>query len=66
MAGADNADANSTVVTLSAKDNKKLSKVLSKGFEKSVYLNESKIKSEIKDTANEYRYFLELNFAGIN
>ena len=66
MAGADNDDANSTVVTLSAKDNKKLSKVLSKGFEKSVYLNESKIKSEIKDTANEYRYFLELNFAGIN
>ena len=32
------------VVTLSAKDNQKLSKLLSKGFERSVYWNEYKIK----------------------
>ena len=36
------------VVTLSARDNKKLSKRLSKSFERSVYLNEQKIKSENK------------------
>ena len=33
------------VVTLSAKDNQKLSKLLSKGFERSMYWNEYKIKS---------------------
>ena len=47
-------------VTLSAKDNQKLSKLLSKGFERSSYWNEYKTKSENKNTANEYRYFLEL------
>ena len=36
------------VVILSAKDNQKLSKLLSKGFERSVYLNEHKMKSETK------------------
>ena len=55
--GVDNANANSNniiftikdrklydpVITLLAKDNEKLSKVLSKGFEKSVYWNEDKI-----------------------
>ena len=43
------------VVTLSAKDNKKLSKFLSKVFEKSVYRNEYKTKSENINTASEYR-----------
>ena len=38
------------VVTLSAKDNKRLSKLFSKGFERSVYLNEYKTKSENKNT----------------
>ena len=37
-------------VSLSAKDNQKLSKLLSKGFERSVYLNEYKTKSENKKT----------------
>ena len=38
------------VVTLSARDNQKLSKILSKRFEKSVYWNEDKTKSENKNT----------------
>ena len=46
------------VVTLSAKNNQKLSKRLSKGFERSLYWNEYKIKSENKKTTNDYRYFL--------
>ena len=54
------------VVTLSAKDNQKLSKRISKGFEKSLYWNEYKTKSENKNTVNEYRYFLESNFVGVN
>ena len=36
------------VVTLSARDNKKLSKLLSKGFERSVYWNEYKTKVRLK------------------
>ena len=47
------------VVTLSAKDNQKLSKRLSKRSERSVYWNEYKTKGENKNTTNEYRYFLE-------
>ena len=43
------------VVTLSAKDNKKLPKFLSKVFEKSVYRNEYKTKSENINTTSEYR-----------
>ena len=43
------------VVTLSARGNQKLSKFLSKEFERSVYWNEYKTKSEKKNTANEYR-----------
>ena len=35
-----------SVVTLSARDNQKASKLLSKGFERSVYWNEYKIKSD--------------------
>ena len=61
-AGADNVDANSDniiftikdtkwyfpVVTLSAKENQKLSKLLRKGFERSVYWNEYERKTENK------------------
>ena len=36
------------IVTSSGKDNQKLSKCLSKGFERSAYWNECKIKSEKK------------------
>ena len=43
------------VVILSARGNQKLSKFLSKEFERSVYWNEYKTKSEKKNTANEYR-----------
>ena len=42
-------------VTLSAKNTQKLSKLLSKGFGRSVYWNEYKTKSENKNTTNEYR-----------
>ena len=76
----DNADANSDniiftikdtkscvpVVTLTSKDNQKLSKFLSKGFQRTVYWNEYKTKSENKNTANEYIYFLKSNFVGVN
>ena len=54
------------VVTLSARDNQKLSKLLSKGFERSAYWNEYKTKSETKTAANEFRYFLISNFVGVN
>ena len=50
------------VVTSSAKDNQQLSKLLSKGFERSVYWNEYKTKSENKDKTNGYKHFLESNF----
>ena len=53
------------VVTLLARDNQKLSN-LSKGFERSVYWNKYKTKSENKATANEYRYVLESNFLEVN
>ena len=55
-----------TVVTLSARDNQKLSKFLSKGFERLVCWNEYKTKSENKNTRNEFRYFLGSNFVGVN
>ena len=54
------------VVTLSARDNQKLLKFLSKGFERSVYWNKYKTKGENKNAKNEFRYFLELNFVGVN
>ena len=41
-------------------------KLLSKGFERSVYWNEYKTKTENKNMTNEYRYFLETNFVGVN
>ena len=43
----------------------KLSKILSKGSERSVYWNEYKTKSENKNTTNECRYFLESNFSNL-
>ena len=52
------------VVTLSTKDNQKLSKPLSKVFERSVYCSEYKTKTENKGTINEYKYFLESNTVG--
>ena len=55
-------------VTLSVKDNRKLSKFsknLSKGLETSEW-NEYKTKSESKNAINEYRYFIESNFVGVN
>ena len=45
------------VLTLSARNNQKLSQLLSKAFERSVYWNEYKTKSENKNITNEYRYF---------
>ena len=54
------------VVTLSAKDNQKLSKRFSKVFERSIYWTEYKTKSGNKNTTNEYRYFLESNFVGVD
>ena len=53
------------VVTLLAKDNQKLSKLLSKRFGGSVYWNERK-KSEKKNAANGYWYVLKSNFVGVN
>ena len=78
VAGADNTDVNLNniiftvtklyvpVVTSSTKDNQKLSKLLSKGFERSAYWTKYKTKSENKNTINEYRYFCESNFVGVN
>ena len=65
-AGADNTKANPNniiftikktklyvpVATLSATEYQKLSKLLSKGFERSVYWNEYKTESEDKNTTN--------------
>ena len=54
------------IATLSARDNQKLSKLLSNEVERSIYWSEYKTKSEIKNAANEYWYFLESNFVGVN
>ena len=54
------------VVNLSARDNQKLSKILSKGFERSVYQNEYKTKSDDKNKTKEFIYFLESNFVRVN
>ena len=51
----------SPVVTLSSRDIRKLSKPLSKGFERSVYWNEYKTKSENKNTTIQFRYFVKSN-----
>ena len=52
-------------VTLLTKYNQKLSKLLSKGFERSVYWNEYKTKSQNKNATKEYRYFIESKFVGL-
>ena len=54
------------VVTLSAKDIQKLSKLLSERFERSVYWNKYKAKNENKDVANKYRYFLKSNIVDVD
>ena len=78
-AGADNANPNSNniiftikdikfyapVVTLSAKDNQKLSKFVSKGSERSVYWNEYQTKGQNENTTNGYGYCLESNFVEV-
>ena len=61
-----NAKLYAPIVTLSARDNRKLSKLLSKGSDRSVYWNKYKKKRAKKNTTNEYRYFLESNFVGVN
>ena len=53
------------VVTLLVGDNQSLTKRLSRGFKRSVYWNEYKTKSENQNSTNEYKYFLESNFAGV-
>ena len=45
-----------------SKTQAKTMKILRRGFDKSVYWNEYKTKSETKNITNEYRYFLESNF----
>ena len=69
VAGTDNANGNDDiifftklyvpVVTLSARNNKKLSKLLSRGFERSVYWNEYKAKSDKKTQKKNLNFFLE-------
>ena len=54
------------LVTLSAKYNQKLSKLLSKVLERSVYQNKLKTKNQNKNPINKYRYLLESKFVGIN
>ena len=49
-----------------ARGDEKLSKLVTKVFERSVNWNEYKTKSENKNTASEYRYFIESNFVGVN
>ena len=53
-------------MTLSVKDDQKLSKLFTKEFKEVLYRNEYKTKSENKNTANEHRYFLESNFLEVN
>ena len=55
------------VVTLSAKENQKLSKLLSKWIERLVYWNECKAKCENKNMKNNNcKYFFKSNFVGVN
>ena len=48
-----------SVVTLSARDNQNLSRLFSKEFEKWVYWNEYKTKSDNENMGNKFRSFLE-------
>ena len=50
------------VITLLVKNNQKISKRLSNGFERLLFWNEYKIKIMNKNTTREYRYFLKSNF----
>ena len=54
------------VVTQSTKGNQKLSKLLTKGFKRSVHWHEYKTKSENKNSTNECPYFFESNFIGVH
>ena len=61
------------VVTLSARCNKKLSKLLSKGLKNQNLLDSIKIKfiglnikQKVINTTNEFRHFLESNFVRVN
>ena len=49
-------------VTLSVRDNQKLTKLLSKGLERSVYWNENKTKSENENITNELKIFSRIKF----
>ena len=53
-------------ITLPSRQNQKLSQLLSKGFESSLYQNEYKRKIDKKNTANEFRSFLKSNLVGVN
>ena len=52
-------------IKLLQKSYQKLSQLLSKGFEKSNYLDEYKTKSGNKNMTNEYRYLLSQTFQGL-
>ena len=54
------------VIFLSAKDNQKLSNILSKGFERSEYWNKNKSTCQNNDTTNKQRYLLKSNFVRVN
>ena len=53
-------------LTLLTKDKQKSTKLLSKGFERSVYWNEYKTESDNKITTNKFRFVLKSNFVGVN
>ena len=55
-----------SVVTWSAKDSQKLSKLFNKRFERLIYWKKNKVNSETKKTTSKYWYFLESNFVGVN
>ena len=61
-----NTKSNVPVVTLLAKDNQKLSKLLSKGFERLVYWNEYKTKRDNRYKTYEFKSFPESNFVAVN
>ena len=68
-AGVKNDDADFNNIIFTIKDTKLyalVSKLLSKGFERSVYWNAYKTKKENKSTATEYRYFRESNFVSVD
>ena len=70
----DNDDANPNNIIFTNKDitsyysikYQNLSKLLSKRFERLVYRNEYKTKSESKNATKEYRCFLKSNLVGVN